>query len=88
MPASWSVATVRQETPSLEKSALDYVMDGDKEFRQLEQELTKARVDDNGNRPEHLRTVTHKDSEGRDVTVEIPTMELMDFRRLAIYLVV
>ncbi|MFB1015422.1 MAG: ATP-binding cassette domain-containing protein, partial [Alteromonadaceae bacterium] len=50
MPASWSVATVRQETPSLEKSALDYVMDGDKEFRQLEQELTKARVDDDGNR--------------------------------------
>ena len=50
MPASWSVATVRQETPSLEKSALDYVMDGDKEFRQLEQELTQARVDDDGNR--------------------------------------
>jgi len=48
-PSGWAVATVKQETPSLEKSALDYVMDGDKEFRQLEQELEQARKDDNGN---------------------------------------
>ena len=27
-PSGWSVATVKQETPSLEQSALDYVMDG------------------------------------------------------------
>jgi len=50
MPASWSIATVKQETPALEKTALDYVMDGDKEFRQLEQELTQARLADDGNR--------------------------------------
>ncbi|MEI6895129.1 MAG: ATP-binding cassette domain-containing protein [Colwellia sp.] len=49
MPTSWDIATVRQETPSLEQSALDYVMDGDKEFRQLEQELEQARMTDNGN---------------------------------------
>lgn len=49
MPASWSLATVRQETPSLEQSALDYVMDGDKEFRQFEQQLAVARETDNGN---------------------------------------
>lgn len=49
MPASWDIATVKQETPSLEQSALDYVMDGDKEFRQLEQELEQARATDNGN---------------------------------------
>ncbi len=48
-PSGWAVATVKQETPSLEKSALDYVMDGDKEFRQLEQELEQARKDENGN---------------------------------------
>jgi len=49
MPANWKIATVKQETPALEKSALDYVMDGDKEFRQLEQQLEQARADDNGN---------------------------------------
>lgn len=49
MPSSWSIATVKQETPSLEQSALDYVMDGDKEFRQLEQQLEQARKNDDGN---------------------------------------
>ena len=49
MPSSWSIATVKQETPSLEQSALDYVMDGDKEFRQLEQQLEQARTNDDGN---------------------------------------
>ncbi len=49
MPASWDIATVKQETPSLEQTALDYVMDGDKEFRQLEQQLEQARITENGN---------------------------------------
>lgn len=49
LPNSWSIATVKQETPSLEQSALDYVMDGDKEFRQLEQQLEQARQNDDGN---------------------------------------
>jgi len=49
LPASWAIATVKQETPALEQSALDYVMDGDKEFRQLEQELELARSKDDGN---------------------------------------
>ena len=49
MPSSWDIATVKQETPSLEQSALDYVMDGDKEFRQLENELEQARSNDDGN---------------------------------------
>lgn len=48
MPSSWSIATVKQDTPALEQSALDYVMDGDKEFRQLEAKLEQARLDDNG----------------------------------------
>lgn len=48
MPSSWSIATVKQDTPALEQSALDYVMDGDKEFRQLEDKLEQARLDDNG----------------------------------------
>jgi len=49
MPSSWAIATVKQETPSLGQSALDYVMDGDKEFRHLEQQLEQARTNDDGN---------------------------------------
>lgn len=49
IPSSWSIATVKQETPSLEQSALDYVMDGDKEYRQLEQQLEQARINNDGN---------------------------------------
>ena len=49
MPSSWSISTVKQDTPALEQSAIDYVMDGDKEFRQLEVKLEQARLDDNGN---------------------------------------
>jgi len=49
MPSSWDIATVKQETPALEKTALDYVMDGDTEFRALEQQLEQARQADNGN---------------------------------------
>ena len=49
MPASWDIATVKQETPSLERSAIDYVMDGDKEFRKLEQRLEQARIAEDGN---------------------------------------
>jgi ATP-binding cassette subfamily F protein 3 len=48
MPSSWKIATVKQETPALDRSALDYVMDGDVEYRQLEAELEQARENDNG----------------------------------------
>jgi ATP-binding cassette subfamily F protein 3 len=49
LPSSWAIATVKQETPSLSQSALDYVMDGDKEFRQLEEKLAQARLNNDGN---------------------------------------
>ncbi|GLX78930.1 ABC transporter ATP-binding protein [Thalassotalea insulae] len=49
MPSTWKIATVKQETPALEKSALEYVIDGDQEFRELEQQLTEARANNDGN---------------------------------------
>ncbi|TKB45483.1 ATP-binding cassette domain-containing protein [Thalassotalea mangrovi] len=48
MPGGWKIATVKQETPALSQSALDYVIDGDTEFRALEQQLANARADQNG----------------------------------------
>ncbi len=49
VPSRWKIATVKQETPALDRSALDYVIDGDQEYRALEANLEKARVDNNGN---------------------------------------
>ncbi|QLE86861.1 ABC transporter ATP-binding protein [Shewanella sp. Scap07] len=49
VPSGWQVATVAQETPALDVSALEYVIDGDEEYRQLEAKLHQAQADDDGN---------------------------------------
>ncbi len=41
-PRNWILAHVRQETPALTTSAIDYVLDGDSEWRALESELQIA----------------------------------------------
>lgn len=48
IPAQWQIASVAQETPALHRSALDYVIDGDHEFRQLQAELAKAEEEGDG----------------------------------------
>ncbi|WP_432379266.1 ATP-binding cassette domain-containing protein [Duganella sp. P38] len=40
-PAKWRVAYVAQETPPLERAALDYAIDGDVNLRKLEAELAR-----------------------------------------------
>ena len=42
LPKRLRIATVRQETPALDCSALDYVLDGDAEYREIEQALAAA----------------------------------------------
>ena len=41
-PARWRVAHVAQETPALDRPALEYAIDGDTTLRRLEQELAAA----------------------------------------------
>ncbi|MFA0084914.1 ABC transporter ATP-binding protein [Vibrio sp. 10N.286.49.C2] len=48
-PSHWELAWVAQETPALDRSAIEYVIDGDREFRGLEHDLLKAEQADNGN---------------------------------------
>ncbi|WKA62107.1 ABC transporter ATP-binding protein [Pectobacterium aroidearum] len=48
-PQNWSLAWVNQETPALDKPALDYVIDGDREYRQLEAALQTANEENDGN---------------------------------------
>jgi ATP-binding cassette subfamily F protein 3 len=42
VPKHWQIAHVKQETPALEQSALDYVLDGDVVFRDIEAQIAQA----------------------------------------------
>lgn len=42
LPPRWRIAQVAQETPALDTPALEYVLDGDHEFRRLEKALQTA----------------------------------------------
>jgi ATP-binding cassette subfamily F protein 3 len=44
-PAKWRMAYVAQETPPLERCALDYAIDGDVNLRKLEAELTRLETE-------------------------------------------
>ncbi|WP_130100104.1 ABC transporter ATP-binding protein [Siccibacter turicensis] len=47
-PGTWQLAWVNQETPALAMPAMDYVIDGDREYRQLERELHAANERNDG----------------------------------------
>jgi ATP-binding cassette subfamily F protein 3 len=49
-PASWRVAHVAQETPALDRPALEYAIDGDTHLRRLEAELEDAEARHDGHR--------------------------------------
>ncbi|BCK05983.1 putative ABC transporter ATP-binding protein YheS [Vibrio cholerae] len=53
-PAHWELAWVAQETPALDRSALEYVIDGDREYRELERQLMDAEAADNGTKVAEL----------------------------------
>lgn len=48
LPPQLALAHVAQETPAVDRAAIDYVMDGDQELRQLQQRLAQAEADDDG----------------------------------------
>src|SRR5690242_16049289 len=48
IPAAWRVAHVAQETPAVERTALDYVLDGDVRLREIEAELARAQAAHDG----------------------------------------
>jgi ATP-binding cassette subfamily F protein 3 len=47
-PAHWRIAHVAQETPALERSAVDYAIDGDTTLRHVEKRLTSAEASHDG----------------------------------------
>jgi ATP-binding cassette, subfamily F, member 3 len=42
LPSRWVIAHVAQETPAIERAALDFVMDGDEELRAIEGAIERA----------------------------------------------
>lgn len=48
MPASWVIAHVAQETPALTMPAIEFVLDGDAELRQIEAALAAAEASQQG----------------------------------------
>lgn len=49
IPSHWVMAWVNQETPASDVPAIEYVIDGDREFRQIEQQLQLANERNDGN---------------------------------------
>jgi ATP-binding cassette, subfamily F, member 3 len=47
-PPQWRVAHVAQETPALDRPAVEYAIDGDTTLRSLEQKLSQAEKDNDG----------------------------------------
>ncbi len=47
-PPNLEIAHVKQETPAVEETAIEYTLDGDSEFRQLEQKIAIAEKNDHG----------------------------------------
>lgn len=50
IPPKWRIASVAQDTPALEQSALSYVIDGDQPYRTLQRELEQAEHANDGHR--------------------------------------
>ena len=54
VPQHWLIASVAQNTPALECSALDYVLQGDAPLQSLQAALKQAEADNNGEEMAHV----------------------------------
>ncbi|MCF6234850.1 MAG: ATP-binding cassette domain-containing protein [Gammaproteobacteria bacterium] len=50
LPQKWVISHVAQETPAVDIAAIDYVMDGDKELRHIQHEISQAEQSSDGSR--------------------------------------
>lgn len=54
IPPSWVIAHVAQETPAVEQSAIDYVLEGDQELTRLQAKLVEAEKNEDGHAQSEL----------------------------------
>lgn len=74
IPQHWRMASVAQETPALDMNALQYVIDGDRDFRSLQHQLREAEAADNGNKIAELHI---KLDQAGSYTIESRAAELL-----------
>jgi ATP-binding cassette subfamily F protein 3 len=74
IPAGWRIAHVAQETPALQRSALDYCIDGDAGLRALQQQLTAAEAAHDGHAIAELHTALN---DANAYTIEPRTRQLL-----------
>ncbi|MBS0321657.1 MAG: ATP-binding cassette domain-containing protein [Proteobacteria bacterium] len=60
MPARWQIAHVAQETPAVERTAIDYTIDGDTELRAIEAELAAGGEGEHGDAAGHRVAELHE----------------------------
>lgn len=53
-PSNWAISWVNQETPALDIPALDYVIEGDREYCRLQQALAAANEQEDGHKIAHI----------------------------------
>jgi ATP-binding cassette subfamily F protein 3 len=73
LPAQWRIAHVAQETPALERSALEYAIDGDAALRAVEESLRSAEAANDGARMAEL----HGELADADVYTARPRAEAL-----------
>ena len=56
IPKEWKIAHMRQEIDDLDRSAIDYVLDGDAHLRMLQQQLQQAELSHDGDTLARLHT--------------------------------
>ncbi|MGS2721094.1 ATP-binding cassette domain-containing protein [Paraglaciecola aestuariivivens] len=73
IPKDWQIVSVAQETPAVERSALDYVIDGDTRYRKLQAQLEKAESAHNGEQIAHLHGLLEQ-AGGYDIDARAATI--------------
>ncbi len=56
LPKDWQLAWVNQETPALDISALDYCLEGDRRYCELQAQLAQANAENNGEAIAHIHS--------------------------------
>lgn len=73
LPADWRIVSVAQETPAVARSALEYVIDGDKQLRGLQGKLAAAEAEHLGEEIAHYHDLLAQcgayDIEARAATI-------------------
>ena len=73
IPSQWRIVSVAQETPAVDRSAIDYVIDGDTRLRALQKQLLAAEHAHDGELIAHLHDDLHHvgayDVEARAATI-------------------